>query len=362
MTIPPPQEKQLQHLLSRNTPHEELREAIGWTEAQFQSFKVVVRQSAQDLQLGVKFYDTQSESKRTALVQKAAKKFPDLTRFEDSWPLRLYFDRWVKERLRKRGAEPTSNVKKRKIESGGEKEGRPPKRRVTSQKSGERKIIRVGQAFAATADGTESSGSDEDVPLARRKPCQPVLASLANLSWPTWCPWCGSAPPIPHNLTGELRHLFPDLLDEFRAVGIVHDLHLRIVASKLGSKSRAFILRTFSPKLSAPRASQTAKTIADKIDAYYGTHKNVPIPEGDILVCTRHEAKYRIEVPPALCLKLQQLGMEEIGPAVFALGVETDTNFKTVCAMPDGQKDMWSTGKEVRFSALQCEILKLTFA
>ncbi|KAJ7510106.1 hypothetical protein B0H11DRAFT_2269594 [Mycena galericulata] len=286
-----------------------------------------------------------------------------------------------------------STARKRGADADGETEKGPSKRRTRSSTTSNgvaapgmletpKKVFYIGidpsnfkrpsgkatsppQASAVVFSDDES---DNDLPTSNKHhtvdPSQmSVTGSPAHHSpvpstdgLPNWCVWCGRAPNVKDCFTEELRKMFPpDLLGILASLGILHDLHLHILASKVDNSRRQRFFSTFVP---SKFTLFGAHEINAKIDRYGGHH----LPGGYIEVCPRHETRHAVDVPSELSNTLQILGMEELGPAICWLGIDSNASFRTVRESdPDAKRMIFSNVKEIKLSPFQSLMLEFAF-
>ncbi|KAJ7940399.1 hypothetical protein B0H13DRAFT_1937913, partial [Mycena leptocephala] len=139
---------------------------------------------------------------------------------------------------------------------------RGPRFYIGKNPSNFRRPLGSGNAALRKASGRADSDSDMDDFFARgsgaaqssQVSSRPATQS-SNVSaeldpmidWPLWCVYCGTSPTVPERYTTELRQLFPNDVPTLKTMGILHDLHLRILASLSDSRRHAFLL-SFVPK------------------------------------------------------------------------------------------------------------------
>jgi hypothetical protein len=103
------------------------------------------------------------------------------------------------------------------------------------------------------------------------------------IDWPLWCVYCGTSPIVPERYTTELRQLFPNDVPTLKTMGILHDLHLRILASLSDSRRHAFLLSFVPKKYTQFRALQ----ISALLNKYGKEHADESLPAGEMeVVCT----------------------------------------------------------------------------
>ncbi|KAJ7172251.1 hypothetical protein C8R46DRAFT_1032334 [Mycena filopes] len=157
--------------------------------------------------------------------------------------------------------------------------------------------------------------------------------------WPNFCVFCGFAPIVAPRYTAELRRLFSGSGPAVLAMmGILHDLHLRILATRTTpERRRAFLLEAVKTgrctQLEVLQMASALESFAKTI-----TERGEKLPGGDMEVCARHSDQHDVAVSPELAHVLQGLGMEELGPAAVFLGIDSDARFRVQTILFDNMK------------------------
>ncbi|KAF7363654.1 hypothetical protein MSAN_01022600 [Mycena sanguinolenta] len=160
--------------------------------------------------------------------------------------------------------------------------------------------------------------------------CVRTQTHHALTDWPVWCVWCqlDTPPAISEPYTIELRQLFPapsDIPRILAAIGILHDMHLRVFALRSRAERNIF-LRSF---IGSQYDQLTALQISKTIDQYAAEHAHETLPDRDMEVqCSYHQHEHQVHVPSDLSDVLYDLGMEELGPAAVFLGCIDNVRFK----------------------------------
>ncbi|KAJ7087800.1 hypothetical protein C8R44DRAFT_27582 [Mycena epipterygia] len=176
--------------------------------------------------------------------------------------------------------------------------------------------------------------------------------------WPTWCVFCGTPPVVPQVYTRELRQLFPgDVLGILATIGILHDLHLRILAFLNESQRQNFLLSFVPSKFSQFKVLE----ISEEIATYARAHAGDEFPAGYIDACLRHQDQNSVDVPSELNGALRTFGMEELGPAAVFLGIDSNARFQQMRRFkPEAKKAMvFENMKELKLSPFQNLMLEL---
>ncbi|KAJ7709649.1 hypothetical protein B0H17DRAFT_232002 [Mycena rosella] len=218
---------------------------------------------------------------------------------------------------------------------------------------------------AAVAQQSEDeSDSDSDSSKRDRQSTQSNRAESLEpsaIEWPFWCVFCGRAPPVPERCTQKLRRLFDDeVLGVFVTIGILHDLHLRVLAALNESQRQTFLLSLVPGHLNQFKAGE----IAEVLDVYAAEHAEKKLPGGEIEVCPRHQPQHTVDVPSELLLILEARGMEEVGPAAVFLGIESNAQFQAVRNFkPETkQKMIFDNMKEIKPSSFQKLMLEVALS
>jgi hypothetical protein len=114
-------------------------------------------------------------------------------------------------------------------------------------------------------------------PLIRAQTQSQTEAALTD--WPVWCVFCQkkTPPTVPDQYTPELRQLFPTpskVPSIFAAIGILHDIHLRILVSIPKVECDAF-LRSF---IGIQYTQWERVQISAALDTYAKEHADDPLP------------------------------------------------------------------------------------
>ncbi|KAJ6597126.1 hypothetical protein DFH09DRAFT_1133764 [Mycena vulgaris] len=181
--------------------------------------------------------------------------------------------------------------------------------------------------------------------------------------WPMWCVHCGVPPPVvPEECIRQLCRLFKgDVLGIFATIGILHDLHLRVLATLDEAHRRKFLLSFVPGKFSQFEACQVSEILGAYAKKHAGEDE---FPGGEIEVCSRHQAQYAVEVPSELRLLLATLGMEELGPAAVFLGIDSNKKFQTMRTFDSEMKRkmIFESLKGIKPSPFQILMLEIALA
>lgn len=119
----------------------------------------------------------------------------------------------------------------------------------------------------------------------QRKSPTPEQEPLTN--WPYWCVWCktGAPPAVPERYTRELRQLFPtNDVHILACMGVLHDLHLQVLARIRAAQRRDFLLSFVPNKYTQLKALE----MSDVLDKFGEEHEDEGFPGGLIqLVCSK---------------------------------------------------------------------------
>ncbi|KAJ6525681.1 hypothetical protein B0H19DRAFT_1276035 [Mycena capillaripes] len=222
---------------------------------------------------------------------------------------------------------------------------------------------RCPRPSAATSSQVSSCPATQPSGAMTRTPSTPAQAQDNRNDWPYWCVWCktGAPPTVPERYTKELRQLFPgDSVHTLTAMGILHDLHLRVLASIGEPNRRAFLLSFVPTKYTQFKALE----MSDALNKFSKDHADEDFPTGEIQVCSKHANEHAVQVPSELEDVLQTLGMEELGPAAVFLGIKTNTNFQTARRFDAAaRKDVFFNNmKGIQPSAFQNMMLEVALA
>ncbi|KAJ7444870.1 hypothetical protein FB451DRAFT_1412993 [Mycena latifolia] len=221
-----------------------------------------------------------------------------------------------------------------------------------------------------TPDDDSSDGMDSD--SRQRHPTQSTRNSASSgtllgtpeqsvNNWPMWCAFCGVAPAVPEDCIKELRQLFEeDVLGVLANIGILHDLHLRVLSTLEESQRREFLLSLVPEKFS----QLTACEISEMFNEYAKQHAGGGIPGGEVEICFRHQAQHAVDVPSELRLLLEARGMEEVGPAAVFLGIDSNARFQTsrTFKVEAKKKMIFENMKGIKPSLFQNLMLELALA
>ncbi|KAF7338102.1 hypothetical protein MVEN_02034900 [Mycena venus] len=125
--------------------------------------------------------------------------------------------------------------------------------------------------------------------------CSPTMKSFAapaqtpdtdrdtHTKWPIWCVFCQRTTPpfVPDRYTSELHQLFPfpsDVPHIFAAMGILHDLHLRILAFLSEAERDSFLHLFIGSKYTQFQALE----ISDALNKYALEHAEDEFPDGEM--------------------------------------------------------------------------------
>ncbi|KAJ7343221.1 hypothetical protein DFH08DRAFT_962353 [Mycena albidolilacea] len=192
---------------------------------------------------------------------------------------------------------------------------------------------RADQSFRQGSSQTASQKSQvsSSQPTSQGSPTQ-SQTEAALTDWPVWCVFCQkkTPPTVPDQYTPELRQLFPissKVPAIFAAIGILHDIHLRILVSIPKVECDAF-LRSF---IGIQYTQWERVQISAALDTYAKEHADDPLPYWEMEGCPIHENQHEVDVPSELLAALHRLGMEEVGPAAVFLGINTNADYRKAC-------------------------------
>ncbi|KAJ7775118.1 hypothetical protein B0H16DRAFT_86430 [Mycena metata] len=183
--------------------------------------------------------------------------------------------------------------------------------------------------------------------------------------WPIFCVFCGAPPIVAPRYTTELRALLPPGAPAVLAtMGILHDLHLRILATRITPEQRrAFLLSAVTKsrctQFDALEMASALDTFGEKI-----MERGESLPGESMEPCAYHADNHDVAVPPELARALQEFGMEELGPAAVFLGINSDTRFQDARKFDEDVKRvmLFENMKGIAPSAFQKMMLEIVLS
>ncbi|KAF8211975.1 hypothetical protein K438DRAFT_1805738 [Mycena galopus ATCC 62051] len=243
---------------------------------------------------------------------------------------------------------------------------RPPSSKTSTQASPRETSARDNNNIrrpprSKSAVRLSKQGSSRSASQNSQATTQSPVVNKDQPVWPVWCVWCQASPAIPECYTTELRQLFPppsDVPRIFATIGILHDQHLRFLASRPRAERHAFILSFIgSGQYDQLKALQISKTL----DEYAAEHAGEKLASENMEGCSIHLERHEVAVPSDLANVLIELGMEEVGPAAVFLGFDTNTKFQEARGYDEATKKefLLDNIKVIKPSPLQKLMLEL---
>lgn len=399
----------------------QLQDATGWDKATYKDFRTFVRGASAETGLNPNNRTEQQDSQKWATFRnKVLAGFPALNNYANHWPLNLYYNRWVSDRIHhKRDTETTKlpsvtvdheqscyqysdsdedvplsrqrtqdrpEFSKSSVESDSDDlDEIPVKRKSKTARSLDETPPRIYigkdpstfsrhpchyRLASSRSNLLESEfEKDSDSSSTRRRissvrnPSSDLLSRSPAHEWPVYCVFCGIPPIVPESCTKELRELFQeDVVAVLLTVGLLHDLHLRILAALEESQRQAFLLSLVPEHFTQFMACE----ISEVIDGFAKDHVGENLPTGELEACSRHrnQALEHDGVPSQLQLTLEVCGMEELGPVAVFLGIDSNARLRAMRTFKPEMKKamMFDNMKEVKPSLFQIFMLEWALA
>ncbi|KAJ7047045.1 hypothetical protein C8F04DRAFT_218557 [Mycena alexandri] len=221
------------------------------------------------------------------------------------------------------------------------------------------------QGASSSASGMGQSSQDTFSQPATDLSADASVDVHTLTDWPIFCVFCGAPPVVAPRYTTELRGLLsPGAPAVLATMGILHDLHLRILATCITpAQRRDFLLSAVTKgrctQFEALEMTSALDSFGEKI-----TERGENLPGDSIEVCIYHGDNHAVAVPPELARALQELGMEELGPAAVFLGISSDARFRDARKFDEDVKRvmLFENMKGIEPSAFQKMMLEIVLS